>query len=245
MNINQTNKYVSYIRVSTDKQGDSGLGIEAQQKINRNYITSMQGELIKEEIEIETGTNKMRISSKTNLNLETLLEKRPILRDLIEYCKEQKATLVVKDLSRLGRSSLLIAYLMQVGIKFVCADSPKDDGFMLQIRAAMYEEEAKNISKRTIAALQAKKARGEKLGNPNIKNTPKPGNQIAYKTSLRYYLTYKPLILDFYSQKPSYTFVAKQMNLMGLKTINGACYTADTILEAIKRFKKAETSNDC
>lgn len=240
-----TNKYVSYIRVSTDKQGDSGLGIEAQQKINRNYISSMQGELIKEEIEIETGTNKFRISSKTNLNLETLLEKRPILRDLIEYCIKEKATLVVKDLSRLGRSQLLISYLMQAGINFVCADSPNDSPFILQIRAAVYEEEAKNISKRTIAALQAKKDRGEKLGNPNIKNTPKPGNQLAYKTSLRYYLSYKTVILDFYAQKPSYNYVAKQMNLKGLKTISGCCYTADTILEAMKRFKKAEAANDC
>lgn len=233
-------KYVSYIRVSTDKQGDSGLGIEAQQKINRNYITSVSGELIKESIEIETGTNKTRISSKTNLNLDTLLEKRPILRDLIEYCKVEKAILVVKDLSRLGRSSLLISYLMQLGIQFVCAESPKDDVFILQIKAAMFEAEAKNISERTIAALQAKKARGEKLGNPNIKNTPKPGNQIAFKTSLRYYLTYKPLILDLYSQKPNYSYVAKQMNILGLKTINGSNYSADTIIEIMKRFKKAE-----
>lgn len=233
-------KYVSYIRVSTEKQEDSGLGIEAQQRINKTYIANMKGELIREEIEVETGTNKTRISIKQNLNLETLLDKRPVLRELIEYCQKENATLVVKDLSRLGRNQLLISYLMQAGINFICADSPSDTPFILQIKAAVYEDEARLISKRTIEALQAKKARGEKLGNPNIAKTKKTGNQKAFRDSLRYYFPYKTIILNLYKESQNYSFVASELNKMNFKTKNNSIYYADTIKEIIKRFNKAE-----
>ena len=231
-------KYVSYIRVSTDKQGDSKLGIEAQQKINKSYIASVNGELIKEAIEVETGTNKTRISIKDNLNLEVLLNRRPILREIIEYCQREKATLVVKDLSRLGRSQLLISYLTQAGINFICADAPSDSPFILQIKAAVYEEEARLISKRTIEALQAKKSRGEKLGNPNIKNLKRTGNQKAKRDSLKYYYQYKTLILDLYNSHKSYAGVAQELNKMNFKTITGAVYQTQTIKNVIERFKK-------
>lgn len=233
-------KYVSYIRVSTDKQEDSGLGIEAQKKINSNYIKNVNGELIKEVVEIETGTNKNRISIKQNLNLETLLDKRPLLQKLIEFCQKESATLVVKDLSRLGRNQLLISYLMQAGIDFVCADSPNDTPFILQIKAAVYEDEARLISKRTIEALDAKKARGEKLGNPNIATVKRPGNQKAFRDSLRYYNQYKKLILDLFSSHKNYSYVASELNRMGFKTKNNSVYYADTIKGIIERFKKSE-----
>jgi len=234
------NKYVSYIRVSTDKQGDSKLGTEAQQRINTHYIKSVDGKLIREAIEIETGTNKTRISTKHNLNLDNLLKKRPVLKELIEFCIKEKATLVVKDLSRLGRSQLLISYLMQAGINFVCADSPGDSPFILQIRAAVYEEEARLISKRTIEALQSKKARGEKLG------TPKPeilelGRKIQANKqraeAKAYYKNQIKRIVQLRNKGLSFTEIAKQLNDFGLKTRQGHEFKAMTVKRIIEREK--------
>lgn len=230
-------KFVSYIRVSTDKQGDSRLGIEAQQRINKSYIQSVQGELIKEEIEIETGTNKTRISIKDNINLEMLLKKRPVLKDLIEFCQKEKATLVVKDLSRLGRNQLLISYLMQAGINFICADSPSDSPFILQIRTAVYEEEARLISRRTIEALQSKKSRGEKLGNIQSLNQHR-GKQafIKKQESINYYRHLHKRIFRLREQKFSMQKIAEEFNLDGLRTKQGKLFNSKTIHRIIKRM---------
>ncbi|MDJ0625954.1 MAG: recombinase family protein [Candidatus Caenarcaniphilales bacterium] len=233
-------KYVSYIRVSTDKQGDSKLGVEAQRRINNNFIQSVSGISAKEAIEIETGTNKFRISIKHNLNLETLLKKRPILKELIEFCQKEKATLVVKDLSRLGRNQLLISYLMQAGINFVCADSPNDAAFILQIKAALAEEEARLISKRTIEALQSKKARGAKLGTPNPENLIL-GRQIQAKKRIEeakiFYKNQTKRILKLREKGFSYKEIAQQLNEFGIKTREGREFYAMTIKRIIDREK--------
>lgn len=236
--INQNKQYVSYIRVSTDKQGDSKLGTEAQQRINSAYIQSVGGIQIKEAIEIETGTNKTRISTKQNLNLDNLLKKRPVLKELIEFCSKEKAILVVKDLSRLGRSQLLISYLMQAGVTFICADSPEDSPFILQIKAAVYEEEARLISKRTIEALQSKKARGEKLGNPNIGKVRSGGNQIAFQDSVAYYQKYANIILPIYDKTKSFSQTARELNSLNLKTLEGHDFIPMTVKRAIQRLTK-------
>lgn len=232
--------YVSYIRVSTDKQGDSKLGIEAQQRINTHYIKSVDGKLIREALEVETGTNKMRISTKHNLNLDNLLAKRPVLKELIEFCIKEKATLVVKDLSRLGRSQLLISYLMQAGINFVCADSPGDSPFILQIRAAVYEEEARLISKRTIEALQSKKARGEKLGTPCTENLVK-GRQVQAEKQIiaakDFYKNQIKRILQLRKKGLSYLEIAQRLNEFGLKTRGGKEFQAMTVKRIVDREK--------
>jgi DNA invertase Pin-like site-specific DNA recombinase len=229
-------RYASYIRVSTEKQGDSKLGIEAQKRINKNYIKSVSGELIKEAIEIETGTNKTRISTKGGLGLETLLKKRPILKELIEFCQLEKATLVVKDLSRLGRNQLLISYLMQAGINFLCADSPTDSPFILQIKAAVYEEEARLISKRTIEALQSKKARGEKLGNLETLNKFRHKQAQFKKTDAATF--YQPIlkrIKRLKQQGMSLSKIANELNLDGLRTRQGKEFHQMTIKRILDR----------
>ncbi len=230
------NKFVSYIRVSTDKQGDSRLGIEAQQRINRNYIKSINGELIKEAIEIETGTNKTRISIKEALTFEILFKKRPILRELIEYCQQENATLIVKDLSRLGRNLLLINYLMQSRINFICSDAPSDSPFILQIKAAVYEEEARLISRRTTEALQSKKARGEKLGNPEaLKGHRKQQAECKKKEAIEYY---KPLLLRILRLRKkgfSLSKIAEELNLDGLRSRTGKNFHPMIIKRIIER----------
>ncbi len=229
--------FVSYIRVSTQDQGDSRLGIEAQRRLNANYIQSVNGQLVKEDIEIETGTNKARISIKNGLNLETLLKKRPVLRSLIEFCQREKATLVVKDLSRLGRNQLLISYLMQAGINFVCADSPNDSTFILQIKAAVYEEEARLISRRTIEALQSKKERGETLGNLHTLKLHR-WKQAKYKKdeAISYYEHLERRIKRMRSEKKAYREIANELNLDGIKTRTGRKFSAMTVKRIVDRL---------
>lgn len=238
INENVNNKFASYIRVSTDQQGDSKLGIEAQERINNNYIESVNGILIKQSIEVETGTNKFRISIKNHLNLETLLKKRPVLKELIEYCQKQKATLVVKDLSRLGRNQLLISYLMQAGINFICADSPNDSAFILQIKAALAEEEARLISKRTIEALQSKKSRGEKLGTPNLENLER-GRKIQAEKRIAeakdFYKNQINRIIKLRKKGLSYSEIANQLNDFGLKTREGQNFYPTTVRRIVHR----------
>lgn len=139
-------KFISYYRVSTQRQGQSGLGIEAQRKAVEDYING--GELLQEFIEIESGRRK----------------DRPQLKAALELCKRKKATLVIAKLDRLARNVAFVATLLEGRIKFVCCDMPEADSTMLQIYSAIAEREAVKISERTKAALAATKARGRKLG---------------------------------------------------------------------------------
>ena len=234
------NKYVSYIRVSTTKQGDSGLGIEAQQAINNRYIQSQSGTCIQEVREIETGTNKKRYNTKEKLGIDTLLKSRPKLRECISYCQEKKATLVVKDLTRLGRNSLLISYLIQVGINFICAESPSDTPMILQIKAAVGEEEARQISTRTKQALQSLKVRGVKLGNDRIREFGKLGAEANKLKSLEAYKHIIPTFLELQATHKTPTPIAKALNDLGLRTVNNKEFAPSTVLNLIRRIESTK-----
>lgn len=139
-------KYIAYFRVSTTKQGQSGLGLEAQQSAVESFCEPL--ELF---TEIETGTSKRQ---------------RPELQRAIAACKCHKATLVIAKLDRLARNVHFISGLMESGIEFVALDMPTANRFTIHILAAVAEHEATLISERTKAALQAAKKRGVVLGNP-------------------------------------------------------------------------------
>lgn len=134
-----------YLRVSTQRQGQSGLGLEAQRKAIEHLL---DGQPYEEFIEIESGKKI----------------KRPKLDAAITYCKKHKTKLVIAKLDRLARNVHFISGLMESGIDFVAADMPNADRFMLHIYAAMAEEEGRRISERTKAALAAAKERGVELG---------------------------------------------------------------------------------
>lgn len=142
------NAYVAYLRVSTDRQGRSGLGLEAQTAAIQRFADASGAQIVATYTDIESGTN----------------DARPQLAAAIEHTKRLGGTLVVATLDRLSRDVAFLATLMKSGLDFRCADMPTASTFELHIRAAISEEERRKIGERTRAALAAAKSRGVKLG---------------------------------------------------------------------------------
>jgi DNA invertase Pin-like site-specific DNA recombinase len=140
--------YVAYLRVSTDRQGRSGLGLEAQQAAVRAFLQDGDRLIEPPYVEVESGR----------------VVDRPRLLEALECCRQTGATLLIAKLDRLARDVHFIAGLMKQGVPFVACDMPHATSFMLHIHAAVAEEERRAISQRTKAALAAAKARGVKLG---------------------------------------------------------------------------------
>lgn len=141
-------RYVAYYRVSTDRQGRSGLGLEAQQAAVRKFVNG-HGKLVDEYTEVETGKRG----------------NRPQLANALAHARRQKATLVIAKLDRLARNVAFTATLMESGADFVACDIPEANRLTIHILAAVAEDEAHRISERTKAALAAYKARGGLLGS--------------------------------------------------------------------------------
>jgi DNA invertase Pin-like site-specific DNA recombinase len=141
-------KWISYLRVSTDRQGKSGLGIEAQRASVAEYLNGGNWKLVKEFVEIESG-------KRTD---------RPKLAEAIKACRGYGAKLVIAKLDRLSRDAHFLLGLEKAGIDFVAADMPNANRLTVGIMAMVAEEERRMISKRTKDALAAAKRRGTKLG---------------------------------------------------------------------------------
>lgn len=142
-------KAVPYYRVSTARQGISGLGLAAQRKAVRQFASDNNYSLLKEFKEIESGKVK----------------NRPVLQKAIEECKSQNATLLIAKLDRLGRNVAFISSLMESNIDFVAVDNPTSNKFVVHVMAAFAEYERDLISTRTREALNAAKMRGIVLGS--------------------------------------------------------------------------------
>lgn len=147
----EARRIVAYHRVSTAKQSQSGLGLEAQQEAIKGYAATVGAKVVASFTEVESG--------KTN--------DRPELQKALHRAKVTGATLVVAKLDRLSRNAAFLANLMESGVQFIAADMPEANSLTVRILAAVAQQEREAISKRTKEALQAAKARGVKLGNPN------------------------------------------------------------------------------
>jgi DNA invertase Pin-like site-specific DNA recombinase len=142
--------FVSYYRVSTGRQGNSGLELDAQRQAVLDYLGGKpENQLVAEYTEIESGKKS----------------DRPELQSALAACKRHKATLIIAKLDRLARNVAFIANLMESGVEFVAVDNPHASKLMLHMLAAFAEHEREQISSRTKAALAAAKARGVKLGS--------------------------------------------------------------------------------
>ena len=150
-------QFIAYHRVSTDRQGESGLGLDAQRQAVTDYLNGGDWDLVDEFVEVESG--------KSHKN-------RPQLAAAMAACKREKATLVIAKLDRLARNVHFVSGLMEAGIDFVAVDNPHANKLMVHMLAAFAEHERDMISQRTKAALAAAKARGVKLGQARRRPSP-------------------------------------------------------------------------
>ena len=147
-----SNIFIAYNRVSTEKQGRSGLGLEAQQAAAKAFVASRgaSGKLLASYTEIESGK---RVD-------------RPELAKALEHARLTDGVLLIAKLDRLSRDAHFLLGLPKAGVRFTAADMPHADNFTVGIMALVAQKERESISERTKAALAAAKARGVKLGNP-------------------------------------------------------------------------------
>jgi DNA invertase Pin-like site-specific DNA recombinase len=147
--------FVSYLRVSTERQGRSGLGLEAQRKAVADFLNGGSWRHVAELVEVESGSR----------------DARPRLAEAMMLCRLHNATLVIAKLDRLSRDVHFLLGLQRAGVRFVAADMPEANELVVGIMAVVAQAERKMISARTKAALAAAKARGVRLGRPeNLSN---------------------------------------------------------------------------
>lgn len=146
--------FVAYLRVSTDAQGERGLGIEAQRAAVARFAAEQGREVVAEFVEVASGAGADALS------------KRPKLAEALRFARKVGGTVAVAKLDRLSRSVAFVAGLIAERVEFAVAELPRARTFELHIFAALAEEERRRIGLRTSEALAAKKAQGVKLGNP-------------------------------------------------------------------------------
>jgi DNA invertase Pin-like site-specific DNA recombinase len=209
-------KFVAYYRVSTDRQGRSGLGLEAQQKAVADYLNCGDWSLVAQLTEVETGKRNQR----------------PELEEALALCRKHKAKLVISKLDRLSRNLAFIAALMDSGVEFIVVDNPHANKLTLHILAAVAEHEREMISERTRGALQAAKARGVKLGrNGSERLAP-----LYRTTAIQYAKTLAPILVELKGIGLSARQIAVELAARSVPTANGGKWHAQTVLRAMRRL---------
>lgn len=203
-------KLVAYYRVSTNKQGADGLGMDAQKRAVAEHVAASGCELIAEYQDVETARKDD-------------LKNRPGLRAAIAHAKRSRATLVIAKLDRLTRSLYVLVELQRSGVKFVCCDNPHANEFTIHIFAAVAQQESKMISDRTRAAMAAAKARGVRFGNPNLtREGILRGAEAAGKANRRLadeaYQDLAPLVRELRASGASLDAIAEELNRRGHTT---------------------------
>jgi DNA invertase Pin-like site-specific DNA recombinase len=213
-------KFVAYFRVSTDKQGKSGLGLEAQREAVLAYLNGGRWALVQEFVEVESGKRN----------------DRPQLTAALAACKKHKAKLVIAKLDRLSRNLAFIAALMDSGVEFIAVDNPHANKLTVHILAAVAQHERELIAQRTRDALQAAKARGKKLGNPNLAAARKRAVEGNRASAARYATNVLPVIREIQASGiKSLRGVARALTARGVATARGGTWTPVQVSDILRR----------
>jgi len=205
--------FVAYFRVSTDRQGRSGLGLEAQQKAVRDYLAG--GQIVAEFTEIESGKRNAR----------------PELARALAACRRHKAKLVIARLDRLSRNLSFIAALIDAGTEFIAVDNPHANRLTLHILAAVAQHEREMIAERTRAALQAAKARGVRLGRNAAERLAPANRQAAIERAA----ILAPMLSEMRLAGLSARQSAHELTARGVPTATGGKWHAQTVIRAMNR----------
>jgi DNA invertase Pin-like site-specific DNA recombinase len=226
-------KIISYVRVSTKRQGTSGLGLDAQELAISNYIASVGGTVIARYLEVESGRK----------------DNRPELLKALAHARRSKATILIAKWDRLSRDVAFLSNLLKSDVEFRAVDNPHANKLTIHVLAAVAQDEAERASERTKAALRQAKARGIKLGShrpghwEGREEQRKAGALKGGKASARRrladsqeaYADLAPSIRQQHSTGDSLRKIAARLNAEGHTTRNNSQFTAATIQRILQR----------
>ena len=219
----QAGKFVAYLRVSTSRQGQSGLGLEAQREAVARYLQDGARTVAGEFVEVESGKGS------------NALARRPQLGLALDACRKHRATLVIAKLDRLARNVHFISGLLESGVEFVAADMPEANKVMLHMHAVMAEWERDQISARTKAALAAAKARGVRLGvmgreNLNQNAQARKDAADAFAEKLR------SIVMGFRLSGFTQRRIVSELNGLGIAAANGGAWSLIQVQRLLVRI---------
>ena len=218
---------IAYYRVSTKRQGESGLGLEAQRTAVAELAASRGARITEEFVEVESGKR----------------DDRPQLAEALHLAKLTRATLVIAKLDRLSRNATFLSSLLDSGASFVAADMPDANDLTIRILAAVAQQEREAISKRTKEALRAAKARGVKLGNPygaaaliRDGSGPAAASEARKEAADQRALEFAQTIGRIKAQgKTSLREIAEELNRRGIHTARGGQWHPTTVRNYMQR----------
>ena len=222
-------RFVTYLRVSTARQGNSGLGLEAQRKAVADHVMG-KGQIAAEYVEIESGKKN----------------DRPQLAHALAEAKRIGAVLLIAKLDRLARNVAFIANLLESGVEIAAADMPEANRFLLHVMAAVAEHEAQAISDRTRVALAAAKARGVALGwsmparHDEQRHASRKGAATNARKADRHAVNVLPVVRQIAAGGASLRRIADELNARGIRTARGGLWYAATVRNIMARENEIE-----
>jgi len=221
-------RLIAYIRVSTQGQGKSGLGIEAQRKAITDFAKREGFEIVAEHVEVETGKGS------------DALDRRPMLAGALAMARKIKGAVIVAKLDRLSRDVAFVAGLMAQKVPFIVAELGADaDPFTLHLFAALAEKERAMISARTKEGLAAAKERGVKLGNPSIADARAKAEESRAAGADEFARSVEPVIRAIQAAGvTSLRGIARELVARKVETRRGGAWTPVQVSDLLKRLDR-------
>jgi DNA invertase Pin-like site-specific DNA recombinase len=216
-------KFVAYYRVSTQRQGQSGLGLDAQRATVATFLNGGRHELIAEFCEVETAKGS------------NALAKRPQLSAALTMCKKTGARLLIAKLDRLSRNVAFISGLMETKVKFTACDLPECNELVLHMMAAFAQYEAQRISERTKDALKQAKLRGVVLGRMGPVNL-RPDVEQRMQAADEFAGGLAPVLAGFRQAGLTQLAMVEQLNRLGIKAARGGSWSPTQLRRTLARI---------